>query len=77
MAAHISQVLARFRRDPFFDLPIADDLNQLLAEQTVAWGCVTLSAGHDFLDAGTIGGGGSLCTLGGVHGSADGSAKGS
>lgn len=37
MAAHISQVLARFQRDPFFDLPIADDLKQLLAEHKVAW----------------------------------------
>ena len=37
MADHISQVLARLRRDPFGDLPIADQLNQLLAEQGVVW----------------------------------------
>jgi hypothetical protein len=37
MAAHVSQVLARLRRDPFGDLPIADRLNQLLAEQRVVW----------------------------------------
>lgn len=37
MAAHISQALARLKQDPFFDLPIADDLNQLLAEQKVVW----------------------------------------
>ena len=30
MAAHVSQLLARLRRDPFADLPIADQLNQLL-----------------------------------------------
>jgi Transposase DDE domain len=37
MAAHVSQVLARLRRDPFADLPIAAQLNQLLAEQRVVW----------------------------------------
>jgi hypothetical protein len=37
MAAHVSQLLARLRRDPFADLPIADQLNQLLAEQRVVW----------------------------------------
>src|SRR5215212_6660470 len=37
MAAHVSQVLARLRRDPFADLPIAARLNQLLEEQRVVW----------------------------------------
>jgi hypothetical protein len=37
MAAHVSQVLARLRRDPFADLPVADQLNQLLDEQKVVW----------------------------------------
>jgi hypothetical protein len=37
MAAHISQLLARFQRDLFADLPIADHVNQLLAEQKVVW----------------------------------------
>jgi hypothetical protein len=37
MAAHVSQLLARLRRDPFGDLPIADQLNQLLEEQRVVW----------------------------------------
>jgi hypothetical protein len=37
MAAHVSQLLARLRRDPFADLPIAAQLNQLLAEQRVVW----------------------------------------
>src|SRR5213593_2563609 len=37
MAAHVSQLLARLRRDPFADLPIADQLNQLLEEQQVVW----------------------------------------
>src|SRR3954453_19112258 len=37
MAGHVSQVLARLRRDPFADLPIADRLDQLLAEQRVVW----------------------------------------
>src|SRR6476646_8434588 len=36
-AAHVSQLLARVRRDPFADLPIAAQLNQLLAEQRVVW----------------------------------------
>jgi hypothetical protein len=35
--AHISQVLARLKRDPIGDLPIADHLNQLLVEQKVVW----------------------------------------
>src|SRR5438105_489428 len=30
-------VLARLKRDPIADLPIADRLNELLAEQRVAW----------------------------------------
>src|SRR5258705_12722009 len=37
MAAHVSQVLARLRRDPFADLPSAARLKQLLAEQRVVW----------------------------------------
>jgi hypothetical protein len=37
MAAHVSQLLARLRRDPFFDLPIGDQLNQLLKEHKVVW----------------------------------------
>lgn len=37
MAAHVSQLLARLRRDPLCDLPIADHVNQLLAEQEVVW----------------------------------------
>jgi len=37
MAAHVSQLLARLRRDPFSDLPIGDQLNQLLEEQQVVW----------------------------------------
>jgi hypothetical protein len=37
MAVHISQLLARLKRDPFVDLPIADHVNQLLAEQKVVW----------------------------------------
>jgi len=37
MAAHVSQLLARLRRDPFADLPIGDQLNQLLEEQKVVW----------------------------------------
>jgi hypothetical protein len=36
-AAHVWQVLARLKRDPFADLPIADHLNQLLDEQNVTW----------------------------------------
>lgn len=36
-AAHVSQLLARVRRDPLADLPIGDHVNQLLAEQHVAW----------------------------------------
>lgn len=37
MAAHVSQLLARLRRDPFADLPIGERLDQLLAEQRVVW----------------------------------------
>src|SRR5215213_9729119 len=37
MAAHVSHALARLRRDPFAELPIAARLNQLLAEQRVVW----------------------------------------
>jgi hypothetical protein len=37
MAAHVSQLLARLRRDPLADLPIAARLDQLLAEQRVVW----------------------------------------
>src|SRR5829696_4544065 len=37
MASHVSHALARLRRDPFADLPIAARLNQLLAEQRVVW----------------------------------------
>jgi hypothetical protein len=36
-AAHVSQLLARLKRDPFADLPIADHVNQLLAERRVVW----------------------------------------
>jgi len=35
--AHISYVLARLKRDPICDLPIADRMNQLLDEQQVVW----------------------------------------
>jgi hypothetical protein len=35
--AHIAHVLARLKRDPIGDLPIADRLNQLLVEQKVVW----------------------------------------
>src|SRR5215218_11174580 len=37
MAAQVSHALARLRRDPFADLPIAAQLNQLLEEQRVVW----------------------------------------
>lgn len=37
MAAHVSQLLARLRRDPFSDLPIGDQLNQLLEQHKVVW----------------------------------------
>lgn len=37
MAAHISQVLARLKRDPLADLPIVELVNQLLVEQKVIW----------------------------------------
>jgi hypothetical protein len=37
MAAHVSQLLARLRRDPFCDLPIGDQLNQLLEQHKVVW----------------------------------------
>ena len=37
MAAHVSRLLAHLRRDPFFDLPIGDQLNQLLKEHKVVW----------------------------------------
>ena len=46
--AHISQVLSRLKRDPFGDLPIADRLNQLLDEQRIVWGCVTVYAARVF-----------------------------
>lgn len=35
--AQIPQLLARLKRDPLADLPIADHLNQLLAEHKVVW----------------------------------------
>jgi len=35
--AHISHALARLKRDPIGDLPIADHLNQLLDEQQIVW----------------------------------------
>jgi hypothetical protein len=35
--AHIAQVLARLKRDPIGDLPIASRLNQLLDEQKIVW----------------------------------------
>jgi hypothetical protein len=35
--AHISHALARLKRDPIGDLPIADHLNQLLNEQQIVW----------------------------------------
>lgn len=35
--AHMSQLLARLKRDPVADLPIADQVNQLLREQKVVW----------------------------------------
>lgn len=35
--AHISQLLARVKRDLLDDLPIADQVNQLLEEQKVVW----------------------------------------
>src|SRR5260221_9688236 len=35
--AHIPHVLARLKRDPICDLPIADRMNQLLDEQQVVW----------------------------------------
>ena len=35
--AQISQLLARLKRDPLADLPIADHLNQLLEAHKVAW----------------------------------------
>ena len=35
--AQISQMLARMKRDGFADLPIAGDVNQLLAEQKITW----------------------------------------
>lgn len=37
MAARVSQVLARLRRDPLLDLPVADQLKQLLEQHKVAW----------------------------------------
>ena len=35
--AEVSQALARLKRDPIADLPIAQEINQLLKEQNVTW----------------------------------------
>ena len=35
--SHVPQMLARLKKDPLIDLPIADQVDQLLEDQKVTW----------------------------------------
>src|SRR4051794_26557739 len=43
--SHVSHALARIRREPIGDLPLAGRLDQLLREGGHTWGCATSHAG--------------------------------